>query len=319
MRIPGWWRVQRTLLNKKLRKFNHTINFDPSNNFLVFSDPRGGSTWVTEMVKDITQSAIIWEPLSLVRYPVFKTLGFAWRQFIAEHESRTEVKDAFEQLFRGQHLNYWTASKTNVAELQSAQQLLIKFCRGNQLLPWLTTNFQFKFKPVYVVRHPFAVVASQLKQGAWNFEFQPATSGPYSSLSEAEKQFVMALETKEEMLTATWCLCNRVPLSHAKNNEHWITINYEELVLNPKETLARVLDEWGITYDLDSIDFGRQSATTVSGSPISGNKQIEYWKTKLSADQISRMTAVLDYFQINAYSADPYPVINYSENKRQGV
>ncbi|MGB3467290.1 MAG: hypothetical protein WBA74_18550 [Cyclobacteriaceae bacterium] len=315
MRIPGYWRIENKLTDLKLKRYQKKNNFNPLDNYLIFSDPRGGSTWITELVKEVTSSPVIWEPLAVRKMPEFKNLDFAWRQFIPEEREWPEARDLFEQVFSGQLLNHWLTMKTNIAELSAADQLLIKFCRGNQLLPWLTRQFPFRKKPVYLIRHPFAVVASQLKQGGWNSEFQRFTlhEGSNSELLAPHKTFLESLKTKEEALTATWCLCNQVPLNHARNNIDWITLNYEEIILNPEKTFHRISEEWSLALqDFDGLKFNKPSATTVSGSPVSGNSQIENWTKKLTPDQVKRMEEVLKYFDVKAYSADPYPEITYN-------
>ena len=45
-----------------LEKFN---NFNHNEPFLIFSDPRGGSTWLAELLSLIPKTAVIWEPLNL--------------------------------------------------------------------------------------------------------------------------------------------------------------------------------------------------------------------------------------------------------------
>ena len=320
MKVPEYLRFDNKLCDYKLKRLSDRIEFKPLNNYLVFSDPRGGSTWVTELVKSITSCPIIWEPLFIRKVFEFKKLGFSWRQFIPENQAWPEAYKEFDKLFKGKILNHWTASNSNITELKSSDQLLIKFCRGNQLLPWLTNHFHFKFKPIYVIRHPFAVVASQLKQGGWDYKFERfhIPQGPNNEIYQEHKEFLSSIKSKEEALTATWCLCNSVPLRHKMNNNNWPTLNYEEIVLNPQKSMDRILTEWGLKADTKMLNFEKPSRTALAGSSALGKDKIESWLKVFDARQIKKMVMVLDYFSIEEYTSNPYPeiVYNYKEQNK---
>lgn len=312
-KIPGYWRANKAYEALVVQYLNYRLNFNPETNYLIFSDPRGGSTWLTEIVHKITQAPILWEPLHLNKVKEFKNLGFGWRQYIPEDAEWEEAKKIFDLLLKGKIRNKWIMQATTAKQLVHADAVLIKFCRGNMLLPYLTNNYQFAYKPVYLIRHPFAVVSSQLKHGGWKHPYKgfgiPKT--PFNQIYNQHKPFLASLKTKEEALTATWCITNQVPLNHKKNNIDWITINYETLLLRPEAVLKRVLFEWDIEYNLNNINFKKKSFTTRSGSPISGKEQLAYWKNNLTPEQIDRMEAVLQYFNIKAYTRNPEPQIVY--------
>lgn len=141
--------------------------FDPNNNFMIFSEPRGGSTWLAQMIKTVPRTALIWEPINPKVYQELRKINFGWRQYIPENDKWQEAEDFFKQIFIGNKLSYHTSSFLTVCDLIKAEQLLIKFVRGNALLPWITKQYNLIHKPIYLVRHPFAVAQSQLKHGAW--------------------------------------------------------------------------------------------------------------------------------------------------------
>src|SRR5690606_852588 len=143
------------------------MDVKPLEHFLIFSDPRGGSTWLMQIVKQVTNKPILWEPLHVKNVPELQKIGFGWRQYIPEQANWTEAKEFFDKLFKGKILNPWIMQQTTKQELLQADQLVVKFCRGNALMPYLTSTYSFKYKPIFMVRHPFAVVASQMKHGGW--------------------------------------------------------------------------------------------------------------------------------------------------------
>lgn len=312
-KIPGYWRANKVYESLFFQYLDYALKFNPATNHLIFSDPRGGSTWLTEILHRITQNPILWEPLNLKKVKEFKDIGFGWRQYIPEDAEWPEANELFDRLFQGKIRNKWIMQAATGRQLLKADAVLIKFCRGNMLLPYLTNKYDFIYKPIYLIRHPFAVVSSQLKHGGWNHLYGGFNipNAPYNEIYKQHETFLTSLKTKEEALTATWCITNLVPLTHIKNNIDWITINYESLLVNPEAVLNRILTGWAINYDLSNINFNKKSFTTRSGSPVSGKAQLEYWKENLTIKQIDRMESVLQYFEVEAYTRSPEPQIIY--------
>lgn len=313
-----------TRVNYKVKKETNRLvtslknkTFEIEKNHYIFSEPRGGSTWLMEIVQKITKDNIVWEPLHLgeKKHP-FKEIGFGWRQDIPENENWEEARILFQKLFSGEILNDATLVELNISQYLKESNLLFKICRGNAMLPRLTRNFNFNFKPVFLIRHPFAVVSSQLRHGAWELSFNgyniPKT--PFNEVYLEHREFLNTLTTREEALTVDWCLSNVSTLNNPNNNINWLTVNYEEMVINPEKTMQRILNSWGENYDLSQIDFASSSFTTKADSSASVMNRISDWERKLSVEQLARMNKVLKYFNVDCYSIDssmPKIIYNY--------
>ena len=282
--------------------------FDPKENIILFSDPRGGSTWLTESIARLPKTAILWEPLHLMHTPNFKKVNFGWRQFIPEMEIWDDARMEFERLFKGKALNYWTCNLSSPFRFLTADRMIVKFCRANALIPWLTKEFRFSYDPVYLVRHPFAVAASQLIHGAWSFSYSgfEIPNVPFNKHYTDHSDFLSQLKTKEEALVATWCLTNLVPLCHSRNDKSWITIYYENLIRYPEKECYRIFQRWGlpIPYGIQS-QLKEPSTTTKDATNLSDfDKQCGKWRSFFDQKQISKMTEILRYFEVKDYSAD---------------
>jgi hypothetical protein len=187
--------VLRKLRNGLCQVVSKMVNFDPNENLVIFGDARGGSTWMAELIGQVPKTVLLWEPLHIGRVDYFKQLNFAWRQHIPEDETWYEAQGAFEQLFRGKVLTHYTCSFSSPFYFLFADRMLVKFCRANALVPWLTRVFDFKYEPIYLVRHPFAVVASQLSHPAWESKFDgyQIPDGPYNDLYLIHAHFLSNL------------------------------------------------------------------------------------------------------------------------------
>lgn len=282
---------------------------------LIFSDPRGGSTWLTEIIKSISNTAIIWEPLHLKYIPQLRELNFGWRQYIPEEVDWPQAKLLFKKILEGKIVNEWTMLYSTFFNYLSAETFIIKFCRGNMLLPWITRTFDLKYQPIYMLRHPFAVVNSQLKQGGWDnittsFEI-PNT--PHNDCFNMHNPFLKTLKTKEERLTAVWCITNNIPLNHIDNNIKWITLNYENLLLQPNQEVQRIFTCWDMPVPEGIETTYRKRSSTTLGHLNTGDPetQLNRWQRELNVNQVDKMQRVLDYFEITCYSRDKLvPIIN---------
>lgn len=190
--------------------------------------------------------------------------------------------------------------------------MVVKLCWAHAMLPWLVRVFDFKYQPVLLVRHPFAVVASQMRS-FWRDE---TTSFKIPDCRFGEhflkhREFLSTLKTKEEILVARWCLANQVPLSHPKNDHAWITVYYENLLMNPEHEIKRIFDRWQLPIPAGIMNKVRvPSAKTLENTITEEGpeRQLIKWQSTYTDDQLERMMAVLSYFgSPGGYDLTPYP------------
>ncbi|HET6724732.1 MAG TPA: sulfotransferase domain-containing protein [Gammaproteobacteria bacterium] len=292
-----------------LRRIN---DFDPEGNLLIISSPRGGSSWITDLISTLPKTVVLWEPLHLDASSAFRELNFCWQQYIPEDANWDEAKQAIERVLRGKMVNTWTCMRGSRHRFLTADKMVVKLCHAVALLPWLTREFNFRFAPIYLVRHPFAVVASQMQWHAWDYEFTgfdiPAC--PYNEIYRDHAAFLTSLKTKAEALVASWCIANLVPLSSARNDASWITVYYERLLMDPWHEISRIFGRWGLPIPTHISDRIRKpSQTTNEATFVKGvERQLAKWKSYFSEDDVKRMMAVLDYFSLNHYGRDVYPL-----------
>jgi hypothetical protein len=279
---------------------------NPENQIVLFSDPRGGSTWLSEIINTIPKTALIWEPLHLSYVKQLKDLKFGWRQYIPDDIDWPEAKSFFSQALSGKIINTWTLSYTSLIDYLSAKTFIIKICRGNMLLPWLTKQFNFMYAPIYMVRHPFAVVNSQLQHSGWEQTLNKykVPDIPFNDIFIQYKNYLESLNSKEEIFTAIWCISNKVPLNHINNNKKWITVHYENLLLYPEQEINRIFDLWRLPIPVGIVRSFRKKSKTAIGDLNEKNPaiQLKRWKRELTEKQIHKMKSVLEYFNFTEYS-----------------
>ena len=208
-----------------------------------------------------------------------------------------------------------------------AKKLVVKFVRLNRLLPWISQRFQLR-GIIFIIRHPCAVIASQLNTGFCGYH---PSSPPYTDiypslemlLHEASKieglspnvlQKLKEIKTREEILAATWCLDNLIPLSHAKPYP-WTVVTYEKLIKEGEQELKRIFHEIGQkTIPPDCYKYLKKPSklTTEQEQHIvtQRDKQLSKWKKKLSEEQIKRILSVVSDFGLDFYNENIEPNYN---------
>lgn len=317
--------LRRKLAARSREYISRSCDFEPTGNLLLFGDPRGGTTWLTELLKEVPGTAVLWEPMHTRYVPRYDRLGFTCRTpeyqrccYLPEDAESEIARACLEQMLTGKFLNEWTCFMSSAREIKNADRLLIKFCYGTAMLPWLTRNFQFQYLPVHIVRHPFAVVASQLNHPHWIYgapDVSPLNFTGFEFDCEGHQlygdhaQYLSGLKSKHELLTATWCISNLIPLQSDRNGADWITIYYEEIITEPERVFEDIFASWGMP--IPETIWSRLRVPSVSTQDTNfrarPETQLSKWRDQLSQEQLREMAAVLNYFEIDLYGSDIYP------------
>lgn len=259
------------------------------NAIIITGSPRSGTTWLSDIVSAPSGFTSILEPLHpALRQP--KQLGFTWRPFIPPDEERPDVREYLNAVFSGKTANGENTRDTPFLKILKTTMWVIKFVRANRLLPWLVENFNFKYKPVLIIRHPCEVVYSQMKHPS----FRPIEHIPHYDIELVEKHFpkfqslLKNIHTEEEIRALSWGLDNFIPF-HYWQPERWSILSYEELVLDSYTVLKRVYSEWGLEPLLDSlwqVKKKSREAREWSQFDSKGKKKLGLYKEFFTKEQI---------------------------------
>ncbi len=284
-------------------------NYNKEECFSIFCDPRGGSTWLAEMLSEIPNTVIIDEPFHLNNNLILKDQNFGWRQFIPEDEEWSEIENYIQRLSRGRGFTPEMVFRNSYTELLEGNKIINKIVRGKGFLPWYVSNIEHRYKPVFMIRHPFAMISSMMIYGAWDYNYEPfiVPKTKYNFIYKSHRKFLESLRSKEEQLVALWCMQNQHVLQHPRNNLDWISISYEDLLLRPSEILGEIFFEWNIEIPGSLEQKIKQPSTTSTKFRIDKEDQLIGWKTALSPETTSRLLHVLDYFEVDIYGNDPLP------------
>lgn len=285
-------------------------HYNISNTIVIAASGRGGSTWLAEIVSTLPGYPVLWEPLHPGKNPECLQHGFNYNTYISKETETLDHKSYVEQILAGTKLS---TKVTSALAFEPSQYLqfrgfLVKFVNANLILYWLAN--QFPVKSILLIRHPCAVVASQLKHNAWNhvskenLSFPKAISIRYPHLDN----IFNSITTQEEALAFAWVLKTYVPLSEPKPHP-WYLLTYEDLVANGELELERLFTYLGEPVPEKAYRFIRKpSSTTQDGSNVAtGRSPLMGWKNSLTAKQISQILKVVKLSGVDFYNEKLMP------------
>ncbi|SKA48607.1 Sulfotransferase family protein [Chitinophaga eiseniae] len=288
-------------------------------NISIFSEPRGGSTWMASLLTRLPQSVLVFEPMFLIpAYREIKPVQFVFNQYIPEEAAWPEATEYFRKLYH-QEIDSFSSlrlyySNKSLRDIRNSRYFIYKDVNSNMLLPWLTR--QFDINPIYLLRHPCAVISSQLKYRHWDYIQQdlrayfPDPKDRHQELFEQYKDVIGKISKPEERLAAEWALHNVVPLKHPENNRRWITVSYEKLYNEPETELENIFSRLGVDMPAEIYSAIRKpSFTTINSSKslIEQGGQLAAWKQSLTTAQVRNILQIVREFGIDIYDESPEP------------
>ena len=297
--------------------------FRIENSIIIFSEARGGSTWLMELLSKMPKTIVNWEPLHLDYGVVPLSYNFGWRPHLPITNNEPKYKALFDGIFKMRLFNTWTTKYVKVAHVYSSKYVLTKFVRANQCLPWVVNRFtEFKHPPILLMRHPIATCISRMI--AFNeLKVEDAVSkkvtgrfvspnGIHNERFLSNESYINTLETSLEVEIALWCINNAELITH-KDREKWITLYYENLVLHPEKSFEKLLSKLNVVafnhFNIGHIEYKKPSTSSyLDNFKPQSTRQIESYFDHLNKDSLLRIQSIFDHFGLEVYSAfSPYP------------
>lgn len=288
-----------------------------SKNISIFASPRGGSTWLAQTLNKIPDSALAWEPLfkyneyhinfgNPFAYPERHQVDIDWNQYIPEGATWPEAELFFKKLFNREIVNLKLYRYNDLKSLSTASKFIFKFCFGNNLLPWLANNFEIN--PVFLIRHPCAVVASQLNFSAFdwhkkNIKYNYTMNTFGEEFYAPYREVLDSIKTVEERLAGEWAMSVLTSIRSAQNDHKWVTLTYENLVRDPESSLNKIFSRYdiekpeGVIEKMKETSFSKSSFGTKSNSERLGS-----WKKALTSKQVRLILNFTERMGVDFYS-----------------
>jgi hypothetical protein len=301
--------------------------FNIKDTLFVAGCPRSGTSWIMEVLNTLPDYIYSFEPSNPFFIPEAAGVGFTSRIYRSQLQEWPEGYQYLSEVFSGRHLNssfIYTPQPSLIERRFFARKLLVKSVRLNRILPWINHNFHLR-KTFFIIRHPCAVIASQIKTGFTGYHtLQP----PYLDCFPTRKQVlqeaseidiieheivrkIQKISTIEERLAVVWCLDNYIPLVYPFPHP-WYSIIYEQFTQHPENELWKLLKSIGI-HEMPQAALKRLKkpstlALREKKKIISERTlQLSKWKKYLSEEQIERILHIVSIFNLEFYTKNSEP------------
>ena len=270
-------------------------NFEKKQRIIVFGSGRSGTNLLASFLNTIQNTVEIEEPLMNSSSKEIDKIGFTgWGQYIPESSDWQEAKLFFRKFFAGIEMNP-NHYAGDIWDLVKADYFIYRFIRANLLMPWLILNFDI-LNPIFLIRNPYAVIASQLQHPGFGgnkplYLEQKATTRNFKYY----KEFYIKYEKKfnnskriEEVLIIKWLMENEYVVSHKWHNVKWLSVNYEDLIGKPELVRKKINTKIGLNIPSRANDIIKLPSKSVV--------------TKLERDQIIKHRKYLSEEQADIIS-----------------
>jgi hypothetical protein len=281
---------------------------DPGRTVLLAGSGRSGTTWLAEVLERGGGYRYLFEPFHPDRLPATRALRP--RQYLAPGSPDAAIARAVEEVVAGRVRSTWVDQYN--ARLV-ARRRLIKDVWANLLLGYLADRHP-ELGIVLVLRHPVAVVRSQLALSRWDWYVDPGQLlGQERLMADHLEPFRPLLEGARpgpEQHAATWCAENLVPLRQLGPGRAHVLF-YEHLVARPEEELGRLAAYLSLAADRFGPAAGRPSRLARTDSAVvTGGDAVTGWTATVSPDELAVVLRMVEGFGLgDLYSADPLPLV----------
>lgn len=319
------------VIQKIDKTFFNAKKIDIKDTLAVAGTPRSGTTWLMEALSRIPEYKYLFEPINPIWFLDIRGIGFSSRKYVPIDTEWPEGYEYLKKTFTGQAFSLIPPLQFKIEPMMHrifADKLIVKFVRINRLLPWIAKRFQLR-GIIFIIRHPCAVIASQIKTGFYGYFSE---TPPYQQTVPTLKQVIddaskidiiddsivrklKKIDTNEEMLAALWCLDNYIPINSSKPYP-WTTVFYEKLVMDEKNEISRIFKNIGEEKVPDAVIKNLRTPSMVTlGSDkeliSNADRQLSKWKKTLTKKQIERILKIVRDFELDFYTDDIEP--NYDK------
>lgn len=282
------------------------------NSILIFSEARGGSTWLMEIIKNIPGSCINWEPLH--DKGVVNEFNLGLKPFIPRNDSTVEYLKCFDEIHRLKRTSTWTRKYLNLKDVVLCKYVITKYVNANLLIPWMMENFKFKHKPIVLLRHPIDTTISHIKAFGNNKNYLEELEIPKSINNERYIKYydyIHNLETLLEKRIAFWCM-NNCPLIEQLETLDVNVVFYSDLLMNTKEEINKMLKRSNIVVSgevLKTMSYRKASKTNFNKTYISDPKiQLNKNFDRMDENMKDKVQNIFNHFNLILYNAySPLP------------
>lgn len=310
---------------RKLVQFvKHNTTFhksDGSKNILLFSSPRSGSTWLTQIMGTQPGFKLVREPFNLRQPVVLDYLKINEWEELYSIQADEKIMRYMHTFMEGNDNDFRFKRERIFADTWHfrTHRIIFKILHAcEDRIDWFKDTFNGEV--IFLIRHPIPVSVSRKKlprlesflKSDYQRHFTPAQLKYAKHLIDKGDIFEQAI--------LDWCFQNALPLRNRKDD--WLVLSYEETVLEQEKVIELLVDKFNFEkpermYKRLHVASGsthmsdKETRTLLNDSnkdKIKEKKQwlVEKWKDKVTEAQERRAFEILEIFDIDFYEINNF-------------
>lgn len=299
----------------------------PQDPIVVLSFGRSGSTWVSDIISKSLGGLLLFEPL----HPeaCFFAAEICYND-ATDPALSARLAELLEGILVRQDRNRWLLRNHLFSPLEEVSQAFVdtvweecevlgfKEIRANFLIDWLLEHFHARI--VYLVRHPYAVIASlHRRKNFWNefgferhwrlFQERVLLNPRHQALLQPYLPLATAAQTQIEQETVMWAVTHKI--ASADLTRHGLPIfHYEDFYEKPFPTTRALLSYLGHNASIHPAHIFVPSMTTIrtvhglssSESDYSTKGLAIFWQDILPPTELRIIGEIVRAFDIHDYA-----------------
>ncbi len=293
--------------------------FHEKDTIVALGSPRSGTTWIMEMLNHLPGYTTVFEPLHPERFPRAGELKVSMRHYEAEGTENNALRVYLGSVFRGGVPSLrprYRLTVGNLAKRVTATKLVVKCVRANRLVPWILKNYDIRAL-IYIIRHPCANLASQLRTGYSGYDVYRFTPSIDEIINDADEigfddsiiNRLRGITTEIQKLAAVWAMDQVIPLRHY--DPRMFKLSYEDMSSNSEKEVMKLLRFLGETDRYENIihEIKRPSILSKRKTSPDGVRKKTSWKNELRAKQVENIRLVLEWFDVS-FDDESYTILD---------
>lgn len=284
----------------------------------LFATPRGGSTWVMEILASQPNIKHFDEPFSIRRDNVRKVNRFnKWEDLMPEAGRDNDILKYIQDL-KENNIGIMNPAPFRKQHRFFTNRIVFKIHELEHLINKIET--QCKAQIVYLLRHPIPTSLSRhvlpRLELYLNSDLYRNKYLTRHQINEAER--ICNEGTNFQRGVLAWCLENIIPLKYSDTSD-WLIVSYEEILLNPVnvckimlekleferlDLMLRAIDQPAVNINMS----GKQTSDILEDDDAERRhfKLVTKWKNNITDEEIHMCFELLNLFGLDAYSFGSY-------------
>jgi hypothetical protein len=300
-------------------KLSNRHKSGPKRDIFIFSSPRGGSTYLMELIGTDTKIKMLDEPLNPRKPTIWRHLNVRSWEDATLLENREAVYMSYFERLKNNQIPELNAPFYGPNHRQNTNRIVYKIIHGGEdMVDWFEQELGGQI--VILLRHPIPTALSHRRNP--RLPHLLSVNGIRRHLNVHQLSFasnILESGSYFDKSILDWGLQNFL-LAGLGTPKSWLHVSYEHLVVSPQ----RVLDKLFHALDLDPIENLSEALLSPSGSSIQSDPDtreffqspdqknrsflVNKWLDRVDEKIINQTQEMLDVFGIDCYAAhEPLP------------